>query len=176
MQESLAPKHGRELFTNSFKQFLNGSAVANECGRHLEPARRNIANSGLDVVGNPLNKVSTIHKDKTKCINNAFEILYCAFQSHAKTLLKSTVLFFPAAVSQLTGPQNWETELHFNQFKRLCLPVVSARFRAILFLSVVFKIWLVGSLVRSLFMIGGSESTGISWVRTSCIIERCSSL
>jgi len=66
VQESLTSEHGSELFTDSFEQFLNGSAVANERGGHLEPARRNIANSGLDVVRNPFHKVRTAKEKNTQ--------------------------------------------------------------------------------------------------------------
>ena len=79
MQESLAPKHGSELFTNSFKQFLNGSAVANERGGHLEPARRNVANSGLDVVGNPFHKVRTT-KEKNASSRQQLVLVLCFYR------------------------------------------------------------------------------------------------
>ena len=59
MQESFASKHGCKLFTNSLKQLLDSSTVANKCRRHLEPARRYVANSGLDVVRDPLDKITT---------------------------------------------------------------------------------------------------------------------
>ena len=66
VQESLTSEHSSELFTDSFKQFLNGSAVTNESGGHLEPARRNVANSGLDIVGNPFHKVGTTNEKNAK--------------------------------------------------------------------------------------------------------------
>lgn len=59
VQESFASKHGCKLFTNSLKQLLDSSTVANKCRRHLEPARRYVANSGLDVVRDPLDKITT---------------------------------------------------------------------------------------------------------------------
>ena len=59
VQESFASKHGCKLFTDSLKQLLDSSAVANKCGRHLEPARRYVANSGLDVVRDPLDEITT---------------------------------------------------------------------------------------------------------------------
>merc|ERR1719186_676266 len=51
MQESLSPEHGGELFRDSLEELLNGGGVADECGGHLQTARRNVANRSLDVVG-----------------------------------------------------------------------------------------------------------------------------
>lgn len=59
VQESFASKHGCKLFTNSLKQLLDSSAIANKCRGHLEPARRYVANSGLDVVRDPLDEITT---------------------------------------------------------------------------------------------------------------------
>jgi len=66
VQESLAPEHGSKLFTDSFKQLLNGSAVAYKGGGHLEPARRNVTNSSLDVVRNPFHKVRATQEKNTQ--------------------------------------------------------------------------------------------------------------
>jgi len=57
MQESLAPEHGSELITDTLEELLDGGGVTDERSGHLEALRRNRAESGLDVVGNPLNKV-----------------------------------------------------------------------------------------------------------------------
>jgi hypothetical protein len=57
MQESLAPEHGSELVTDTLEQLLDGGGVTDEGGGHLETAGRNGAESGLDVVGDPLNEV-----------------------------------------------------------------------------------------------------------------------
>ena len=59
VQESFSSKHGCKLFTNSLKQLLDSSAIANKCRGHLEPARRYVANSGLDVVRDPLDEITT---------------------------------------------------------------------------------------------------------------------
>ena len=60
MKESLSSKHGSELFGDSLEQLLNGSGVANEGGGHLKSSRWDVADSGLDVVGDPLNKVGAV--------------------------------------------------------------------------------------------------------------------
>jgi len=57
MQESLASEHSSELLADALEQLLDGRRVANEGGRHLEAARRDIAHGGLDVVGNPFDEV-----------------------------------------------------------------------------------------------------------------------
>eukprot|EP00126_Sphaerothecum_destruens_P000258 Sdes_comp10306_c0_seq1m1941 len=60
MQKGLATEHGGKLLRNTFEQFLDGSAVSNKGDRHLETTRRNITDGGLDVVGDPFNKVRAI--------------------------------------------------------------------------------------------------------------------
>lgn len=60
MQESLAPEHGSELVTDTLEELLDGGGVTDEGGRHLQAARRNGAESGLDVVGDPLNEVGRV--------------------------------------------------------------------------------------------------------------------
>ena len=40
--------------------YLDGSAVSDEGGRHLEPSWRDVAHGGLDVVGDPFDKVAGI--------------------------------------------------------------------------------------------------------------------
>lgn len=57
MQEGFTFKHGGELLTDSFEQFLNACAVSNERRWHFEPARRYVARSGLHVVWNPLYEI-----------------------------------------------------------------------------------------------------------------------
>ena len=44
-----------ELFRDTLEHFLNRSRVANEGNGHLEALGRDIADGGLDVVGDPLN-------------------------------------------------------------------------------------------------------------------------
>ena len=60
MQESLATEHSGELVANALEEFLDRSAVADEGGAHLEAARWDGAESGLDVVWNPLNEVGGV--------------------------------------------------------------------------------------------------------------------
>lgn len=60
MQESLAAEHGSELVTNTLEQLLDGGAVTDESGGHAQATRRNRAQGGLDVVGNPLNEVALV--------------------------------------------------------------------------------------------------------------------
>jgi hypothetical protein len=60
MQESLATEHGGELLTNTLEDLLDSSRVSDESGRDLETLGRNRAQSGLNVVGNPLNEVGRV--------------------------------------------------------------------------------------------------------------------
>merc|ERR1712051_500432 len=58
MQESLAAEHRCEELCNSLEHLLDGSRIPSEGNRHLQALRWNVANTGLDVVGNPLYKVA----------------------------------------------------------------------------------------------------------------------
>ena len=60
MEESLTPEHSSELLGDSLKKFLDGGAVTNECGGHLQTTWWDIADSGLDVVGDPFNEVAAV--------------------------------------------------------------------------------------------------------------------
>ena len=60
VEEGLATEHGRELLTDAFEQLLDGRAVADEGGSHLEAAGRDVAHGRLDVVGYPLHKVGAV--------------------------------------------------------------------------------------------------------------------
>ncbi len=60
MQESLAPEHGGELLGDALEQLLDGSGVANEGGGHLKATGWDVTNSGLHIVGDPLNKVGAV--------------------------------------------------------------------------------------------------------------------
>ena len=60
MEEGLSPEHGSKLFSNPLEEFLDGRGVANEGCRHLEAPWRDVANSSLDIVGNPLHKVGAV--------------------------------------------------------------------------------------------------------------------
>jgi hypothetical protein len=60
MQESLAPEHSRELISNTLEKLLDGGRVSNKGGGHLETTGRDGAKGGLDIVGDPLNKVRRV--------------------------------------------------------------------------------------------------------------------
>ena len=60
MQESLSSEHGSELLGNSLEHFLDGGGVSNEGGGHLETLWWDVADGGLDVVGDPLNEVGGV--------------------------------------------------------------------------------------------------------------------
>ena len=53
-------EHSSKLFTDSLEKLLDGSGVTNEGRGHFESARRDVANSGLNVVRNPLDKVGGV--------------------------------------------------------------------------------------------------------------------
>merc|ERR1719219_2099844 len=60
MQESLAPEHSSELLRDSLEELLDGGGVADEGCGHLETSGRDVADSGLDVVGDPLHEVGAV--------------------------------------------------------------------------------------------------------------------
>ena len=60
MQESLSAEHSSKLFRNSLEDFLNGSRISNKGGGHFKATRRDVANSCLNIVGDPFNKVRTV--------------------------------------------------------------------------------------------------------------------
>ena len=60
MQESLPPEHSSELLGDSLENFLDSGGVTHESGGHLETSWRNVTNSSLDIVGDPLNKVRAV--------------------------------------------------------------------------------------------------------------------
>merc|ERR1719282_1213061 len=60
MQESLSPEHGSELLRDPLEQLLDGCGIADEGGGHLQSSWRDVADSCLDVVRNPLNKVGAV--------------------------------------------------------------------------------------------------------------------
>merc|ERR1719486_828028 len=57
MEESLSSEHGSELFTYTLEHLLDGGGVSEEGNSHLESLWWDIADSGLDVVGDPFNEV-----------------------------------------------------------------------------------------------------------------------
>jgi hypothetical protein len=60
MQESLTPEHSRELVSDALEQLLDGGRVTNEGRAHLQSTGRDRAESGLHVVGDPLNEVGGV--------------------------------------------------------------------------------------------------------------------
>ena len=63
VEEGLSPEHGRELLRHALPHLLDGGGVADEGGGHLEPLRRDVADGGLDVVGDPLHEVRRVLVD-----------------------------------------------------------------------------------------------------------------
>ena len=57
MEEGLSAEHSGELLANSLEHLLDGGGVSEEGHGHLETLGRDIADGGLDVVGDPLNEV-----------------------------------------------------------------------------------------------------------------------
>ncbi|KFP58522.1 hypothetical protein N322_10533, partial [Cariama cristata] len=60
VEEGLSPEHGGKLLRDPFEELLNSSTVANEGGSHLEATRRYVAHCHLDIVWDPLHKVTAV--------------------------------------------------------------------------------------------------------------------
>mmetsp|Transcript_29416 Transcript_29416/g.53353 ORF Transcript_29416/g.53353 Transcript_29416/m.53353 type:complete len:406 (-) Transcript_29416:121-1338(-) len=60
MEEGLATEHDRELLSNTLPSLLDTSGVTNEHARHFHPGRGHIADTRLEVIGNPFHKVPRI--------------------------------------------------------------------------------------------------------------------
>merc|ERR1719197_490092 len=60
VQEGLAAVHARELLRNTLEHFLDRSRVPNEAHGHLQTLWRNVADTALHVVRNPLNEVGAV--------------------------------------------------------------------------------------------------------------------
>uniref|UniRef100_K7F112 Uncharacterized protein n=1 Tax=Pelodiscus sinensis TaxID=13735 RepID=K7F112_PELSI len=60
VEEGLAAEHGGELLRDALEELLDGRAVADEGGRHLQPPGRDVADGHLDVVGDPLHEVAAV--------------------------------------------------------------------------------------------------------------------
>ena len=60
MQESLTPEHSSELLGDTLEEFLDGGAVTNKGGGHLESTWWDVTDSGLHVVGDPFNEVAVV--------------------------------------------------------------------------------------------------------------------
>merc|ERR1712100_734021 len=57
MEEGLSSEHGGELLSDSLEHLLDGGGVTEEGNCHLESLGGDVADSGLDVVGDPFNEV-----------------------------------------------------------------------------------------------------------------------
>ena len=57
MKESLPSEHSSELLGDSLEQLLDGGGVTDEGGGHLETSWWDVTDSGLDIVGDPFDKV-----------------------------------------------------------------------------------------------------------------------
>lgn len=79
MQESLATEHGSELLADTFEQFLDCSAVANEGGSHLEATWRDVTDGSLDVVRDPFDEVGAV------LVLNVEHLLIDFLHGHAST-------------------------------------------------------------------------------------------
>ncbi|KGL97514.1 hypothetical protein N301_08955, partial [Charadrius vociferus] len=60
VEEGLAAEHGCELLRDALEELLDGRAVADEGGGHLQPPGRNITDGYFDVVGDPLHEVGAV--------------------------------------------------------------------------------------------------------------------
>merc|ERR1719481_751115 len=60
VEEGFPAEHGGELLGDALEHILNGGRVADEGGGHLESFGRDIADRGLDVVGDPLHEVRRV--------------------------------------------------------------------------------------------------------------------
>mmetsp|Transcript_39503 Transcript_39503/g.92820 ORF Transcript_39503/g.92820 Transcript_39503/m.92820 type:complete len:372 (-) Transcript_39503:71-1186(-) len=60
MEESLAAEHAGELLRHALEHLLDGGGVADEVDGHLQTLGGDVADGGLDVVGDPLDKVGGV--------------------------------------------------------------------------------------------------------------------
>jgi len=60
VKEGLAAEHTCELLRHTLPHLLDGSGVTEEAGGHLEAFGGDVADGGLDVVGDPLNEVRRV--------------------------------------------------------------------------------------------------------------------
>jgi len=60
VEEGLSSEHSSKLLTDSLEELLDSGRVTNEGGTHLESSWRDIANGGLDIVRDPLDKVARV--------------------------------------------------------------------------------------------------------------------
>ena len=57
MKEGLAAEHSREVFSDTLEHLLDRSGVAEETDRHLQTLGRDVADTALHVVRDPLDEV-----------------------------------------------------------------------------------------------------------------------
>ena len=57
VKEGLAAEHTGEVLSDTLEHLLDGGGVTEEGNSHLQTLRRDVADGGLDVVGDPLNEV-----------------------------------------------------------------------------------------------------------------------
>eukprot|EP00043_Microstomoeca_roanoka_P004868 m.52369 g.52369 ORF g.52369 m.52369 type:complete len:506 (-) comp12695_c0_seq1:22-1539(-) len=79
VEESLTTEHSSKLLADALEELLDGSAVTDKSGRHLETTWRNIADGSLDVVGDPFNKVGAV------LVLNVEHLLVNLLHGHAAT-------------------------------------------------------------------------------------------
>ena len=60
VEESLSSEHSGELLADPLEELLDGGAVSDEGGGHLESSGRNVTDGGLDVVGDPFDEVAAV--------------------------------------------------------------------------------------------------------------------
>ena len=60
MEESLTPEHGCKLLGDALEELLDGRAVTDERGRHLETTWWDVADGCLHVVRDPLDEVAAV--------------------------------------------------------------------------------------------------------------------
>ena len=60
VEESLSSEHSSELLADPLEELLDGGAVSDEGGGHLESSGRNVTDGGLDVVGDPFDEVAAV--------------------------------------------------------------------------------------------------------------------
>merc|ERR1719174_1947688 len=60
MKEGLSSEHLGELLSDTLEHLLDGGGVSKEGDGHLESLWWDVANGGLDVVGDPLNEVGRV--------------------------------------------------------------------------------------------------------------------
>jgi len=60
MEEGLSSEHAGELLSDSLEHFLDGGGVTDESNCHLESLGGDVADSGLDVVGDPFDEVRRV--------------------------------------------------------------------------------------------------------------------